>query len=247
MNVEEIIMVTVRDIAKMIDHSILHPTITDDDLRKQCAIAIEYDVATACVKPYHTELAAKILKDSDVEVCAVIGFPHGNSTTGIKIAEAVQVIGDGAIEVDMVVNIGKVLQGDWGYINTEIRAVNDACRKNGAVLKVILETDFITNDEDKIKLCKICSEHRVGFVKTSTGYGFVKRDDGYYAYTGATEHDLRLLREHTSPEVGIKASGGVRTLDQILRCRELGVTRVGATATALIIEEARKRFKPLTY
>jgi deoxyribose-phosphate aldolase len=187
-------------------------------------------------------MAAEILKDSDVAVCAVIGFPHGNSTTDIKIAETLQVIKDGATEVDMVANIGKVLQGDWSYIDNEIKTINDTCLKNKAILKVIFETDFLSRDEDKIKLCEICSNRKVAFVKTSTGYGFVKDDDGKFSYVGATEHDLKLMRKYSAPEVQIKASGGIRNLDQILKVRELGVTRVGATATVAIIEEARKRY-----
>jgi deoxyribose-phosphate aldolase len=235
-------MTKVSDIAKMIDHSILHPTFTDEDLKKNCETAKKYHVATVCVKPYHTRMAAEILKDSDVAVCAVIGFPHGNSTTEVKIAETLQVIKDGATEVDMVANIGKVLQGDWSYVDNEIKTINDTCLKNKAILKVIFETDFLSRDEDKIKLCEICSNHKVAFVKTSTGYGFVKNDDGKFSYVGATEHDLKLMRKHSAPEVQIKASGGIRNLDQILKVRELGVTRVGATATVAIIEEARKRY-----
>jgi deoxyribose-phosphate aldolase len=235
-------MITVSDIAKMIDHSILHPTFTDDDLKNNCEIARKYHVATICVKPYHTRMAADILKGSDVAVCAVIGFPHGNSTIDIKVAETLQVIKDGATEVDMVVNIGKVLQADWDYIDNELKAIHNICLKNKALLKVIFETDYLPRDEDKIKLCELCSKHTIAFVKTSTGYGFVKDSDGKYSYTGATEHDIKLMRQYCSPEVQIKASGGIRTLDQVLKMRELGATRIGATATADILEEARKRF-----
>jgi len=234
-------MATVNSIAKMIDHSILHPTFTDDDLKNNCEIAKRYNVATVCVKPYHTRMAADILRGFDVAVCAVIGFPHGNSTIDIKVAETVQVIKDGATEVDMVVNIGKVLQADWDYIDYELKAIHDICLKNRALLKVIFETDYLPRDDDKIKLCEFCSKHTVDFVKTSTGYGFVKDRDGKYSYTGATEHDIKLMRRHCSPEVQIKASGGIRTLDQILKMHELGVTRVGATATVTIMEEAKKR------
>jgi deoxyribose-phosphate aldolase len=235
-------MPTVSDIAKMIDHSILHPTFTDEDLRKQCTIALKYHVATVCVKPYHAQQAVKLVTGSDVGVCAVIGFPHGNSTIELKTAETLQVINDGATEVDMVVNIGKVLQGDWKYIDRELKEINNSCVTNGAILKVIFETDFITRDEDKIKLCELSSIHSIAFVKTSTGYGFVKQSDGGYSYTGATDHDLMLMRKYTSQQVQIKASGGVRTLKQILHMRELGVARVGATATETILEEAKTRF-----
>jgi deoxyribose-phosphate aldolase len=235
-------MTNVGDIAKMIDHSILHPIFTDDDLRKHCEIANTYHVATVCIKPYHTKMAAELLKRSDVGVCAVIGFPHGNSTIDIKTAETLRVIQDGASEVDMVVNIGKALQGDWDYIDNEIQAIQDACLRNNAKLKVIFETDYVTRDEDKIKLCKLCSTHRVAFVKTSTGYGFVKGTDGRYSYNGATEHDIKLMRQYCSPEVQIKAAGGIRTLEHVLKMRELGVTRIGATTTVEILEEAKRRF-----
>ena len=236
-------MITIRDIAKMIDHSILHPTFTDKDLEKNCETAKKYNVATVCVKPYHVTMAAEFVKGTDVAVCAVIGFPHGNSTIDIKVTETLQVINDGAAEVDMVVNIGKVLQQDWNYVHREIHAVNQACVQHNAILKVIFETDFVTNDNDKIKLCELCNDNNVAFVKTSTGYGFVKGADGNYNYAGATEHDLLLMRKHCKPSVQIKAAGGVRTLDQILKVRELGVTRVGATATEAIIEEAKRRFQ----
>ena len=240
---KENILTTVDDIAKMIDHSILHPTFTDDDLKNHCEIAKKYHVATACVKPYHTKMAADILKGSHVVVCAVIGFPHGNSTIDMKAAETLQVIKDGAAEVDMVINIGKVLQGDWNYSNSEIKTIQDVCSRHNAKLKVIFETDYITQDEYKIRLCELCSDHKVAFVKTSTGYGFVKGNDGTYSYEGATEHNIKLMRKYCAPEVQIKAAGGIRNLDQVLKMRALGVTRVGATTTADILEEVKRRFK----
>jgi deoxyribose-phosphate aldolase len=233
---------TTNDIARMIDHSILHPTFTDDDLAKHCELARRYHVATVCVKPYHASMASAILKGSDVGICAVIGFPHGNSTASIKSEEALQVIGDGATEVDMVVNIGKVLQGDWKYVESEIHTVNSVCRTHNALLKVIFETDYLSRDEEKIMLCRLCSQIGVAFIKTSTGYGFVKGEDGRYSYAGATDHDLTLMRKHAAPEVRIKAAGGVRTLDHILRIRNLGVSRVGTTATESIMKEAALRF-----
>ncbi len=229
-------------IAKMIDHSVLHPTYTDDDLKLNCEIAGKYSVATVCVKPYHTRQAATFLRNSDVGVCAVIGFPHGNSTIDIKVDETMQVISDGATEVDMVINIGKALQGDWEYIEKEIQLINGTCMNHKAILKVIFETDFLTSDTDKIGLCRICSKLKVAFVKTSTGYGFVKGKDGKYAYTGATEKDIILMRKHCIPEVGIKAAGGIRNLDQLLKAYELGATRIGASATESIMEDAIKRF-----
>ena len=229
-------------IAKMIDHSVLHPTYSDEDLRLNCEIARKYHVATVCVKPYHTIQAAKILQDADVGICSVIGFPHGNSTIETKINETRQVINDGATEVDMVINIGKALQGDWGYIENEIEGINDSCVANNAILKVIFETDFLTANADKIRLCKICSRLKVAFVKTSTGYGFVKERDGKYSYSGATEKDILLMRKHCVPEVRIKAAGGIRNLDQLIRMHELGAERIGASATEYIMEEAIKRF-----
>ena len=236
-------MVTPTDIAKMIDHSILHPTFTDKDLIDNCEIAAKYEVATVCVKPYHVKLAAASLTGTHVAVCAVIGFPHGNSTIGIKNAETLQVILDGASEVDMVLNIGKVLQNDWDYLDQELHTIQETCRQHGVLLKVIFETDFVTKDEDKIRLCELCNKHRIAFVKTSTGYGFVKGKDGTYNYNGATDHDLKLMRKYCLPEIQIKAAGGILTLYQIMKVRELGVTRVGATATATIMEEALKRFE----
>ena len=229
-----------KSLAKMIDHSLLHPTMTDEIIIAGCQLARQYNVATACIKPYSIPLAKSILAGSDVGICAVIAFPHGNSTTGIKVREAAEAVAAGATEIDMVINIGKVLGGDWGYVSDEIKAINEMVTQGGAILKVIFENDYL-GDAQIIKLCEICSEHAVAFVKTSTGYGFVKQPNGFYAYAGATEHALRLMREHTAPSVQVKAAGGVRTLDDLLRVRELGVTRIGATATKEILEEAKKR------
>jgi deoxyribose-phosphate aldolase len=236
-------MITTTTLSRMIDHSILHPTFTDDDLKRECMIALKYQVATVCVKPFHTAMARKLVERTNTEVCAVIGFPHGNSTMDIKLAECQQVVSEGATEVDMVVNIGKVLQCDWDYVEQEIAALHQLCIQNGALLKVIFENDFLPGDAPKIKLCELCSKIGVAFVKTSTGYGFVKNSDGLYNYLGATDHDLRLMREHCSPNIQIKAAGGIRTLDDLLRVHALGVTRVGATATAAIMEEAFARQK----
>jgi deoxyribose-phosphate aldolase len=232
---------TLKDLAKMIDHSLLHPTMTDADLRKGCELSRQYDVATACIKPYAIGLAKEILAGSDVKVCAVIGFPHGNSTTGIKVAEAEAAVLAGAAEIDMVANCGKVLGGDWKYVTRELRLINDVVVANGAILKVIFENDFL-QDDHIIKLCQICTELGVAFVKTSTGYGFVKQPDGNYNYKGATDHHLKLMRQHSGPKVQVKAAGGVRTLDGLLHVRELGVTRIGATTTAQMLEDAKKRF-----
>ncbi|HEY6292760.1 MAG TPA: deoxyribose-phosphate aldolase [Terriglobia bacterium] len=235
------IAVGVRTLAKMIDHSLLHPTLTDAQIADGCRLAREYDVATACVKPYAIELARKILAGSSVGVCPVVAFPHGNSPTAIKVAEAEAAVRAGGSEIDAVINVGKALGGDWVYVGAEIRALNQAVLAQGAILKVIFENDYL-EDAHIIRLCEICSEAGVAFVKTSTGYGFAKQPDGSYNYKGATDHHLRLMRHHSAPTVQIKAAGGVRTLDDLLRVRELGVTRVGATATQSMLEEAKRRF-----
>ena len=229
-----------QTLASMIDHSLLHPTLNDDSIVDGCMLAAKYRVAAVCVKPYAIGMAVQALAKSTVGVCAVVSFPHGNSTTVIKVAEAQEAVTAGATEIDMVVNIGKVLSDDWQYVASEIGAVNNIVTAFGAGLKVIFENDYL-DDMHIIKLCDICSEKKVRFVKTSTGYGFTRQKNGMYAYAGATDHHLQLMRAHSSPFVGIKAAGGVRTLDDLLRVRQFGVTRVGATATQEILEEARRR------
>jgi len=232
----------VTEIAKMIDHSILHPTLTDDDLRKECEVARKYNVASVCVKPYAVKQAVEHLRGSDVLVGCVIGFPAGNSSVPVKVFETETACKDGAVEIDMVINIGKALQEDWAYIEEEIKAVVDTSHRFGAITKVIFETDFITKDEQKIRLCEICSKAGADYVKTSTGFGFVKGTDGKYSYTGATAHDLALMRKYSPPSVKIKAAGGVRTLAVLLEYKELGISRCGATATAAMLDEAKKLF-----
>lgn len=232
----------VTEIAKMIDHSILHPTLTDDDLRRECDVARKCNVASVCVKPYAVKQAAGLLRGSDVLVGCVIGFPAGNSSIKVKAFETETACRDGAVEIDMVINIGKALQEDWNYIEEEIRTVVETSHRYGAITKVIFETDFVTKDEHKIKLCEICSKVKADYVKTSTGFGFVKDPDGKFSYTGATAHDLELMRKHSSPEVKIKAAGGVRTLADLLKFKELGISRCGATATVSMLEEAKKLF-----
>jgi deoxyribose-phosphate aldolase len=231
----------IRQLARMIDHSILHPTATDEDMRKGCEVALKYGTATVCIKPYAVAEAARLLKGSEVEVCTVIGFPHGGSATAIKVAEARLACSDGATEIDMVVNIGKVIAGDWDYVQQEIQAVNDETLLHGGIVKVIFENDYLTDDL-KIRLCEICSEVGVAFVKTSTGYGYVKGSDGKFSAKGATIPDLILMRKHTDPAIQVKAAGGIRTLDEMLAAMETGISRVGATATAAILEEAKARF-----
>jgi deoxyribose-phosphate aldolase len=232
--------VSLKSLAKMIDHSLLHPTMTDEAIIAGCQLSRKYDVATTCVKPYATRTASDALRGSGVEVCSVIAFPHGNSTTAIKVLEAEAAVLEGATEIDMVVNLGKVLGGDWSYVSQDIKAVNDLVVSNGVLLKVIFENDYL-EDQQIIKLCEICASHAVAFVKTSSGYGFVKQPNGMYSYQGATDHQLRLMRHHSPSSVQLKAAGGVRSLDDLLRVREIGVTRIGATATESILEEAWRR------
>lgn len=231
-----------HDLAKMIDHSILHPTLTDYDLKKECEVAIKYDVASVCVKPYAVQQAATILRGSDVLVGCVIGFPAGNSAIDVKVFEAETACNDGALEIDMVINIGKALQGDWEYVEEEIKAVSDACHKKGAIVKVIFETDYVTEKQDIIRLCQICTAVGADYVKTSSGFGFVKDSDGNYSYTGATIENLKTMRANSGEKVKVKAAGGVRTLDGLIAVREAGCTRCGATATQTILEDAYARF-----
>jgi deoxyribose-phosphate aldolase len=235
-------MTTVKELAKMIDHSILNPTMTDADLKRECEVARKYDVASVCVKPYAVKLAVELLKGSDVKVGCVIGFPHGNSSTAVKVFEAEQACNDGATEIDMVINIGKALGGEWDYVEKEIKTVTAVCHQNKAIIKVIFETDYVTKTEDKIRLCEICTRSGSDFVKTSTGYGYVKQPNGDYNYKGATIADIELMRKHSGPRVQVKCAGGVRTLDDLLKMKAAGATRSGATATIAMLEEAKKRF-----
>jgi deoxyribose-phosphate aldolase len=214
---------TYQQIAKMIDHSLLNPVLTDEELESGCRLALDYDVASVCIKPYYLKRCAELLAGSTVAPSTVIGFPHGGHTTAVKVAEARQALEDGGKELDMVVNIGKVLSGDWDFVRRDIQAVVDCTHQGGGRVKVIFENCYL-EDSHKIRLCQ-------NWVKTSTGYGT----------GGATVEDLRLMREHSPPQVQVKAAGGVRTLDKLLEVRTIGVTRVGATATAAILDECRKR------
>ncbi len=228
---------SVDQLAAMIDHSLLHPVMTDEDLKKGCAIAVKHKVASVCIKPYAVPAAAEWVKDSKVLVCTVVGFPHGSNLTSVKADETAKACGQGASEIDMVVNIGKVLGADWNYVSADIQAVQDIATANGAIVKVIFENDYLL-DEHKIKLCEICSRIGVAFVKTSTGYGYVKKANGDFNTRGATPDDVRLMRKYAAPEVAIKAAGGIRTLTDMLAIIECGATRIGATATEIILNEA---------
>jgi len=220
-----------QSVVKLIDHAVLQPTQTDEDVRAACALCAELAVASVCVKPSHVALAAECLRDSPVLVSTVIGFPHGGTTTQTKVTETELACRQGAREVDMVVNIGKVLSADWAYVQQDIRAVVDAARAGGAITKVIFETGLLPNDEIKIHLCEISEAARAAFVKTSTGFGYVKRPDGIMAATGATEHDVRLMRKHCTAAVQVKASAGIRNYDDARRFVDLGATRLGTSGT----------------
>ena len=232
----------IQTLAKMIDHTILHPTATDEDLKKECDVAKKYNVASMCVKPYMVPDTVRHLAGTDVAVGCVVGFPAGNSVTEVKVFEAERACQDGAQEVDMVINVAKALQGEWDYVQHEIKSIADVCHQHDALLKVIFETDYITKEADLVKLCKICTEAGADYVKTSTGFGFVKGEDGKYSYVGATIPNLKLMKESIGPNVKVKASGGVRTLDALLAVKEAGCARCGATATVTILEEAKERF-----
>ncbi len=221
---------TYRDIAKMIDHSLLNPIMTDADLESGCALALQYDTASVCIKPYYLKRCAELLKGSTVMASTTLGFPHGGHTTAIKVAEARQALADGGQELDMVVNIGKVLSEDWAFVRQDIQAVLKVTHDGGAILKVIFENCYL-QDGHKVALCEICGELGADFVKTSTGYGS----------GGATHADLALMRQHAPEQVRVKAAGGVRTLDALLEVRALGVSRVGATRTAEMLDECKKR------
>jgi deoxyribose-phosphate aldolase len=232
---------TYDELAGMIDHSLLHPTMKDSDLEDGCKIAIHYRVASVCIKPYYVRRAAEILAGSKVAVCTVIGFPHGGSVTESKRYETELACIDGATEIDMVINIGKALSGNWDYVASDIRAVVEEAHRRGAIVKVIFENDYMPDDAIKARLCEVCEAVHAEYVKTSTGYGFVKGADGKYSTQGATEHDLKLMRSACSPAVQVKAAGGVRDLDALIKCRDLGCSRVGATATAVMLDEYRRR------
>jgi deoxyribose-phosphate aldolase len=214
----------------MIDHSLLRPELTEDEVIKGCEVAKKYDTATVCCSPAALPLVAKLLKGTNIKPTTVIGFPHGYNKTETKVFEAQQAIKDGALEIDMVLNIGKLKSGDFDYVKNDIKAVVETAHKSKVLVKVILENFYLT-DELKRTACKICEEAGADWVKTSTGF----------AGGGATLDDLKLMRESVSKKVQVKAAGGVRDLDMALKVREVGCTRFGATATAVILEECFKR------
>jgi deoxyribose-phosphate aldolase len=228
-------------IVGLIDHALLHPTLSDAQFRAELVALHRLKLASVCVKPHAVPVAVAYLAGTGVAVGTVIGFPHGSPVPAIKAAEARQAFADGARDVDMVVNVGKVLSCDWPFVREDIRAVRDVAREQGGVIKVIFETDYLPSDGMKIHLCEICSELAVDFVKTSTGFGFVKQPDGTLASRGATDHDVSLMRRHCPATVGVKASGGIRSLEDLLRMLRLGATRIGTSSTLGIYRSAVER------
>jgi len=227
-----------RSIARMIDYSLLPPTLTDEALRAGCRHAVELGVASVCIKPYAVTLAAELLAGSSVAVGTVVGFPHGSNLTEVKVYETRLAIEQGATELDMVINIGRALGRDWPAVEADIRAVVDVAHASGAIVKVIFENDFLPDDTFKIALCEMCQRANADFIKTSTGYGFVRQAAGGYNYRGATEHDVTLMKAHAGPRMQVKAAGGVRSHADAVRMRELGATRIGASAPETLIYPA---------
>jgi len=223
---------TYDDIAGMIDHSLLAPFLTDRDLEAGCRLAVEYGVATVCVLPYFLPQCAEVLAGSPVAPTTTVGFPHGAHTTAVKVAETERALADGAREIDLVVNISKVVSGDWGYVRDDVKAVVDAAHAGGAKAKVIFENCYLETEHKK-RLCRLCGEVGADWAKTSTGFGT----------GGATLGDLQLMREYCPPEVQIKAAGGIRSLDALLDVRSLGATRVGVSRTQNILDECRQRLE----
>jgi deoxyribose-phosphate aldolase len=220
---------TVRQAAKAIDHSLLRPELTAAEVEEGCALARRYDVASVCVKPLDVTLARDALAGSDVAVGTVIGFPHGSHRTETKVFEAERALADGATELDMVIAIGRLIGGDDAYVRDDIAAIT-AVARGTALVKVILENAYL-DDEQKVRGCRLAEEAGADFVKTSTGF----------APSGATHDDLRLMRQSVSEHVQVKAAGGVRTLDGLIEVMALGVTRIGATRTATILDDLAER------
>ena len=218
-----------KKIAKTIDHSLLKPEMTRDEVRQGCEIAKKYDVASVCCKPSDVTFCAEILKGTDVEIGTVVGFPHGSSATATKVFETKAAIADGATEIDMVLNIGLLKSGLYEEVKSDIKAVVDAA--GGKMVKVILENAYLTDDE-KVTACKLCEAAGANYVKTSSGY----------APTGATVADVKLMRASVSPKVKVKSAGGVRTLDALIEMLDAGIERSGATTTSTMLDEYTQRF-----
>jgi deoxyribose-phosphate aldolase len=223
-------MMTYEDLARRIDHSLLGPTMTEAELEDGCRLASDYGVASVCIKPFAVPLAARLLAGTGVQVGTTIGFPHGGHATVVKTLEARRAIGDGATELDMVVNIGQAIGGDWSAVRDDIAAITDLAHSHGAIVKVIFENCYLDH-EQKTRLCQICGEVNADFVKTSTGYGT----------GGATKEDIILMRKASPPHVKVKAAGGMRDLDSAIAFAELGCERLGLSRTADILDALLER------
>ena len=221
---------TYEAIAKMIDHSLLNPSLTTSELEEGCELAVRYNVASVCIMPYSLGRCAELLAGTTVNPSTTIGFPHGGHTTAVKLAEARQALADGGKELDVVINISKARSGDWQYVRDELKTLTQNIHAQAAKIKVIFENAYL-DDATKIRLCEICGDLEVDWVKTSTGY----------AGSGATLPDLQLMRKYSPARVQVKAAGGIRDLDTLLGVRAVGVTRVGATRTETMLEDCRKR------
>jgi deoxyribose-phosphate aldolase len=222
-------MKTFEEIASMIDHSLLKPFLTDKEIEDGCRLADTYQVASVCVRPSDVKLARSILQYSPVRVTTVIGFPHGTTTTRTKLEETKEAVENGVEEIDVVINIGKMKSGDYEFVKEDLEPIVSYAHEHDVKVKVIFENCYLSDTEKK-KACEICNDLKVDWVKTSTGFGT----------GGAEPADIKLMRDYSSPEIQIKAAGGVRTLKQVLEMKTLGCTRIGATATESILEELKK-------
>ena len=229
--------ISVRTFAKLIDHALLQPSLTSIEFDAGCDLAIRYDVATVCVKSADVQRAVIRMQSSGVGVCAVVGFPHANVEIEIMRLEAARALDQGATEIDMVVNLSRMLSDDWSYVREQVTTLNDETHRRGGLLKVIFETGLIRERERKVRLCAICRESKVDFVKTSTGFAYARNADGVMASVGATVEDVKLLSENAGGVCGVKASGGIRSLGDALAFVEAGATRLGTTSTEAILRE----------
>lgn len=222
-------MISYNEIASMIDHSLLKPFLTDAEITEGCKLADRYRVASVCVRPSDVGLAGKLLKGSPVKVSTVIGFPHGTTTSLVKLEESKEAIANGAVELDVVLNIGKMKSGDYSYVKEDLRPVIEFAHAHSVSVKVIFENCYLTDGEIR-KACEICNELGADWVKTSTGYGT----------GGAEARHVKLMRQYAKPAIQVKAAGGVRTLEKVIEMKELGCTRIGATATAEILDTLKE-------
>lgn len=228
---------TTHQIAALIDHAILQPTFTDAFIRTELEFAGSAGCAAVFTQPYVIATAVDVLKGTRTAVGAVVGFPQGGVASAMKVAETHHYCGLGATEVDMVVNVGKTLSGEWGCVEDDIALVKRASDSHGVALKVIFETDYIRDPGVLTRLCHVCSQIGVAYVKTSTGFAYTQRDDGQFRVDGARDSDIVLMRRESAPGVKVKAAGGIRTLSRLLRLHELGAARIGTSATRSILAE----------